>query len=119
MWPPTEIAAVVPAELSTEIPREFECRFEIVGFPEPIRSQGRNYDALGAIMAAIGGIRALLAPYVAALAFVTLKGDHGIPASAMWFADPAENRYLEQLLDMEANHYMSIAKRPRRPGDQQ
>jgi len=112
IWEPVLVARDDTAVGAAVLP-QYECRFSVVGLPNLIESKTSHLDSLGAVIFAIGAVHSLLKPYLANLSYLGIKGEHGIPRISHWFEEPSENRYIEQLIETEEAHYMSIARPPR------
>ena len=67
----------VPVAVSED---EWSCMFDILGLPDPVRSEGRGVDSLQALTVAIGGMRLLLSRSGESLTWDEQEsGDYGIP----------------------------------------
>jgi len=92
-----------------EFDGEFLCDFAIDGLPEPVRSYARGFDFLDALMTLSSALRTALHSYRKDISWLGERGFDGIPYVVSMY-DKGEQRYLEQLVETEIDHYLEVSK---------
>ncbi len=86
------------------------CVMQIDGLPAPIRTTVYGVDSLQAVINAMSAARAALAPYIDLLSFCEQPRQHGFPLIVP-LIDPDEDRYIEQIVTRELQHFVDITGR--------